>query len=224
VGVITELAQYFGKSEDQIAEVLSNRESLFEIEHDIWESVNPGTPLLNFYRDSNLSMISNAQDEIERDLDTDWPDMIQSVLTAPHSNPVGSVLDYGGGIGSAGLNFVSRVPASLHFYEPNKAAARFYKWRADHIYGIDVVQECMMSTRIKYDLIICWGVFEHLTDDVAEVTAHFLKQSLTDQGKIFFKNFYEQTDAYLLHYPRGPKMKKFYAENKDRIIFAKHSH
>jgi len=219
MGVLSELAQYLKKPESLVEEVLSSREHLFEIEYDIWRSINPDAHLLEFYMNSTLSMISNAQDEIERDLDTDWSDMMESI---PHQ--VTSVFDYGAGIGSAGLNFVERTPgASLSFFEPNRFAAQFLKWRA-YQRKIEVIEEQILSTRIKYDLIICWGVFEHLADITAEATAAYLVESLTDRGKLFVKNFYEQTDAYLLHFPKGPRMAKFYERFEDKIIFAKHSH
>ena len=219
--VITELSKYFQTSKERILEILTQRETIVEFEYKIGNplqncSVNP----IDFYKTSKFMMFSNAQDEIERDIDTDWDDMITMLPTI-----VNSFLDFGCGIGSVGINLLKRQqPEISYFVEPNVYSTEFLKWRllGKTASVLNTLSE--IPKDIKFEVILCWGVFEHLDDDTACLIFEELRSKLTSNGFIFIKNFYDQHDAYLLHFSRGEKIQRLFEHHKNKIKYARHSH
>lgn len=137
-----------------------------------------------------------------------------------------SMLDYGCGIGSAGLNLAPALSPDvvIDFMEPNQYARKFLTWRIPRLLKQTHVRvQSYIRPYFPYDLIIAWGVFEHIPDGHACILFHKLLGCLSPGGKLFLKNFYTQTDKYLQHFPLGPEMQKNYEQYKERIIYARHS-
>ena len=218
MNVINELSEYLKISRGRVKKMMRSREAILETEYHIHVATSNKKNPIDFYRSSRFMMFSNAQDEIERDKDTDWDDMRNDLSHKKYS----SILDFGAGIGSAGIQ-LSGMTDDIFFYEPNIHALQFLEHRAKNR-NLNFAVSSNFPAMHKFDLIVAWGVFEHIDDDLA---AHYFKtllSMLNPNGLFFLKNFYEQTDEYLLHFKKGTKMQQLYKKHEDKIIFARHSH
>lgn len=219
----TQLSKFFQLERKIIETIINLREDVFFAEHQLMKKKNKkNLTSKQFYTNSLFSLFSNAKDEFERDTDTDWYDMMMSLTHT--MKPVKSILDFGCGIASASYNFVKqyKYPVdSITLYDLNKLALLFAKHRFK---TISIKTKTTYVFYRKYDLILLWGVLEHLQDDEAFQIMTKLKKQLTKHGKFFIKNFYHQKDPYLLHFDKGTKMEKWFQENDKHIIFAKNSH
>lgn len=216
--IIDLLSNFCSQPKSIIKQVLCDRAHLLEIEYNAWRNKHPNSPLLEYYTHSNFMIFSNAQDEIERDNDTDWDDMVQCI----NKNRFDCILDFGCGVGSAAWNLAKRVDVrAIHLYEPNLLAQQFL---AKRFSGAYVCHSPDVVSAYKYDLIIAWGVFEHLDETQTLNIFQLMLKSLSSDGKIFMKNFYEQHDDYLLHFPKSEAVSDLFEMHHDKIIFAKNSH
>ena len=185
-----------------------------------------------FYQESKFLILSHIKDEEERDADTDWDDMVYD-LKREGFDAFDNVLDVGCGIGSAGFNLQSRMPVNhLYCFEPNIISSKFIKKRTDKADKTEITINSRFAfamdisgirTAVKYDLIIAWGMFEHLTDKVAADTFTAMVSLLQPYGKIFLKNFYSDTEDYRLHFGKGEKITELFNKFADKIIYARHS-
>ena len=213
---VRELAcQYLKLTPEALDSVIDTRQNLMNMERNMY-SDNFG-----FYQNSKFLMASHIKDEEERDADTDWADMVNN-LKQHNLTEFDNVLDFGCGIGSAGLNLKARVPINaLYCYEPNHDSHYFIQHRihAGQLQNIHTYWD----KEVCYDLVIAWGVFEHLEDDEACILLNGLIRQLTDKGMLFLKNFYSDTDDYRFHFGKGKRIAQLFENYKDKIIYAKHS-
>ncbi len=71
-----------------------------------------------------------------------------------------SVLDYGCGIGTFALA-AARAGAHVTTYEPHETQRKFMRFRATK-HDIDINSHEQEPTFGKYDVVVCWHVFEHV--------------------------------------------------------------
>lgn len=216
---IEELYLYFGKrlSIQQIMNVISMSRFLEKVE---WETCSVfGNSNLEFYSHSRFFMFSVVMDEMERNRDIDWK-VMREQLSAYHGI---KILDYGAGIGSAGLQLVDREN-HLHFFEPNDYMRRFLEWRVlqNGISDSIVVGERAELLDEQYDLIVSWGVFEHLSENEVEQTLDWMVNHLTGAGKIYLKTWYsweEEKELFAMHFSLSDRLREIYSRFQARIIW-----
>ncbi len=216
----TKLGNFLGLATAVIDARIKNREALMLAEAETY-----GDDLLAFYRDSEHLIYSHIKDEEERDDDTDWQDMVDS-LDASGLDAYTTILDFGCGIGSAGRNLLDRISKDwdikkVYCYEMNRLSSRFIDTLKNP--KLELTDETFGMFDRKYNLIIAWGVFEHIKDSDAGIILRNLLSVLVPGGKIFMKNFYSDETEYRFHFRKGPIMTGLLERNSDKIVYAKHS-
>lgn len=211
--IVNELHEFLGLSKNDVLFLLKHRELLIQTEAIMAEK--NGDSLNEYYKNSKLYILSNAQDELERDVDVDWG-IMKKQLDFPQNK---KILDFGCGIGSAGLKFID--DNYVYFYDINQYSMKFLESRISYSRAGSLLRSCqdIVNQCHNLDIIIAWGVFEHLSDDeAAEIFEMFIKV-LSRTGKIYLKTFYHMRDDYLMHFNKGEKMSKLYEQYKDQIIW-----
>lgn len=217
-----QLINFLDITESSFDKFVALRQQLMQLEHSYYPD-DPGN--LKFYTLSDFLIYSHYQDEIERDADTDWEDMVQA-LKDRGKEAFNDVLDFGCGIGSAGFNLVRRMPVdNLHCHEPNILSSAFCMNRQKIINDGKTTNIMISNTPFdkSYDLIILWGVLEHLPDASAFSIMNKLIDTLAPGGLLFLKNFYSDTEDYRFHFPKGDRMAHLFEVHKDKIVWAKYS-
>jgi len=207
--------QYLNIEADSLNTIIDIRQVLMNMEHTGYATN------FEFYQQSRFLILSHIKDEEERDADTDWDDMAADLKKAGFTKFI-NVLDFGCGIGSAGLNLKTRMPIDkLYCVDPNSYSHNFVKYRTQ-VNGIqNVITKWEQDP--SYNLIIAWGVFEHLEDEKAKLILLKLLGNLSNNGKLFLKNFYSDTEDYRFHFDKGTEITRLFEKFNDKIIYARHS-
>jgi hypothetical protein len=177
--LIPDIAEFMGESEGDTRRTLSTAtDSLFKL----WETRTDSEE--DWYKREDVGLLY-VHDLAAWHLRGGCPDASLN----------GTVLDYGCGIGTFALRN-ARAGAEVHIYEPNPVTREFALWRAEK-YGIPLhVDECE-----SYDAIVCWHVFEHVTEP--EALLGHLSRQLKDDGLLVSQSGFEDTSTPMHHADPG---------------------
>jgi SAM-dependent methyltransferase len=169
-----------------------------------------------FYSTTQMYIWNHTLAEEKRIENGDFQRMYTLLSEGLHTEDLSNfnILDFGAGIGSAGLYLWDRgVAESMEFCEVNYSTRKFLKARLanrnlDHRkYLIHEslnafwIREHGGVRDISFDLVIAYAVFEHMANPVLQHALMNLKRLLRPSGTLFMVNYHDTFDGeYPMHY------------------------